>query len=119
MGMARVGRKAALSALWGALFSAKGGPGLGQRVSAVPRLLKATLTGRYDGKGRLAAMLLALLYIVSPIDLIPEAFFLVFGLADDAAVALWLAGAVLAETERFLHWERGRAPTIDGEYVRP
>ncbi len=115
--MARIGRKAALAALWSALFS-RGGPGLGRRLSALPRLLRDTLSGRYDGKGRLAAMVLALLYIVSPVDLIPEAIFLVFGLADDAMVAVWLAGAVLAETERFLLWEKSRTATIDGEYVR-
>jgi uncharacterized membrane protein YkvA (DUF1232 family) len=115
--MARIGRQAALAALWKTL-TARGGHSLTQRLGAVPRLLKATLTGRYDGKGRLAAMVLALLYIISPIDLVPEAFFLAFGLADDAFVAVWLAGAVLAETERFLTWERRRAATIDGEYIR-
>ena len=30
------------------------------------------------------------------------------GLADDGVVALWLAGAFLTETDRFLAWERSR-----------
>jgi uncharacterized membrane protein YkvA (DUF1232 family) len=113
--MARLGRKAALTALWTALTaSRRGGPSLGRRLAAIPRMIVATLTGRYDGKARLAGMTLAGVYIISPIDFIPEAFFLFFGLIDDAAVAVWLAGAVLSETERFLEWERRREQVIPG-----
>ena len=105
--MARLGRKAALTALWTALTaSRRGGPSLGRRLAAIPRMIGAILTGRYDGKARLAGMAVAGVYIVSPIDFVPEAFLLWFGLVDDAAVAVWLAGALLAETERYLEWER-------------
>jgi uncharacterized membrane protein YkvA (DUF1232 family) len=108
--MARLGRKAAMTALWTALTaSRRGGPSLGRRLAAIPRMIGAIVTGRYDGKARLAGMALAGAYIVSPIDLVPEAFLLWFGLVDDAAIAVWLAGAVLSETERFLEWERRRA----------
>jgi uncharacterized membrane protein YkvA (DUF1232 family) len=113
--MARLGRKAALTALWTAMSaSRRGGPSLGRRLGAIPRMIGAILTGKYDGKGRLAAMVFASAYIVSPIDLVPEAFLLLLGLADDAAIAVWLAGAVLSETERFLEWERRRATVIPG-----
>jgi uncharacterized membrane protein YkvA (DUF1232 family) len=44
--------------------------------------------------------------VVSPIDAVPEAFLWVIGLVDDAVMVTWLAGAVLAETDRFLEWER-------------
>jgi uncharacterized membrane protein YkvA (DUF1232 family) len=110
--MARLGRKAALAALWSAIrASHRGGPTLGQRLGAVPRMLWFALTGRYDGKLRVALMTAAMIYIVSPIDFIPEAFLGPLGLIDDAGVAVWLAGAVLSETERFLEWE--------GRRVRP
>lgn len=113
--MARLGRRAALTALWAAIRSShRGGPSLGHRLGALPRMLGATLSGRYDGKGRVFGMIIALLYILSPIDLVPEAFFSVFGLVDDSFVVLWLAGAVLSETERFLVWERRRVQTIPG-----
>jgi uncharacterized membrane protein YkvA (DUF1232 family) len=115
--MARLGRKAAMTALWTALRgSRRGGPGLGARLGALPRMTWAILTGRYDGKARLAAMALAGAYIVSPVDLIPDWFAVFFGLGlvDDAAVAVWLAGAVLSETERFLAWERRRDQVIPG-----
>jgi hypothetical protein len=39
------------------------------------------------------------------------------GLVDDAAVVVWLVGAVFDETERFLEWERQRALTIPGHVV--
>jgi len=85
-----------------------GTPGVGRRISALPRMIKATLKGEYDGRGRMFLMLLAALYVISPIDAIPEAIFLVFGLIDDAFVVTWLTGAVLSETERFLEWEQRR-----------
>jgi uncharacterized membrane protein YkvA (DUF1232 family) len=116
--MPRLGRKAAFTALWRIMAGTKGGPPLGMRLSAFPRMLGAAFTGRYDGKSRIFAMVLALLYIVSPIDLIPEIVFSVFGLVDDGFIAVWLAGAVLSETERFLVWEQSRRPTIDGEFNR-
>jgi uncharacterized membrane protein YkvA (DUF1232 family) len=94
-----------------------GTPGLGKRLAAIPRMITATMRGEYDGKGRLGMMAVAAMYIVSPIDFVPEALFLVFGLIDDAAVAAWFAGAVLDETERFLEWERQRARTIPGYTV--
>ncbi|MFG1990198.1 YkvA family protein [Actinoplanes sp. NPDC048988] len=100
-------RAAAFSALTKALVSgARGGPSLSKRVAAIPRMLKATAGGKYDGGMRLALMTAATVYVVSPIDFVPEAFLLVLGLADDAVMVAWLAGAVLAETERFLEWER-------------
>jgi uncharacterized membrane protein YkvA (DUF1232 family) len=110
--MARLGRKAALTAVWTAIRASGGGPTLGRRLAALPRLVRATLTGRYDGKARLLGMVLATLYILSPVDLVPELLFSVFGLVDDGVVALWLAGAVLSETERFLAWERARTRAV-------
>jgi uncharacterized membrane protein YkvA (DUF1232 family) len=102
-------RKAAFTALARALMSgARGGPSLGKRLAALPRMLKATAKGEYDGGMRVAMMTAATLYVVSPVDVIPEAMFLVFGLADDAIMITWLAGTVLAETERFLEWEKQR-----------
>jgi uncharacterized membrane protein YkvA (DUF1232 family) len=74
-------------------------------------MVRAALRGQYPalGVGRLLALLGGLLYVVSPVDLVPEALFSVFGLADDAMVITWMAGALLADTEAFLTWERGRA----------
>jgi uncharacterized membrane protein YkvA (DUF1232 family) len=102
-------RTAAFTALARALMSGRGGgPSVGKRLAALPRMLRATAKGDYDGGLRIALMAAATAYVISPIDVIPEAVFLVLGLADDAVMITWLAGTVLAETERFLEWERQR-----------
>jgi uncharacterized membrane protein YkvA (DUF1232 family) len=102
-------RTAAFAALAKALVSgARGGPSIGKRLTALPRMFAATARGEYDGGLRVALMAAATAYVVSPIDVIPEAFLFVFGLADDAIMIAWLAGTVLSETERFLEWEKQR-----------
>lgn len=70
------------------------------------------MRGHYPGLSRLrlAGVVLALLYLLSPVDLLPELFLPLLGLGDDTIVALWLAGMFLDETERFLHWERTGGP---------
>jgi uncharacterized membrane protein YkvA (DUF1232 family) len=92
-----------------------GGPSMGERAGAVPRMARATFSGEYVGvsKGRLMLMLGAAGYLVSPIDLIPEAVLPIIGLADDALVLSWLATRLVEETEAFLEWEKGivGAPT--------
>ena len=67
------------------------------------------MRGEYDGGMRILLMAGASLYILSPIDLLPEAFLTVFGLADDLVIAVWLASAVMDETMRFVTWERRSA----------
>ncbi|GAA3336796.1 hypothetical protein GCM10020358_10700 [Amorphoplanes nipponensis] len=111
-------RTAAFTALAKALMAgARGGPSIGKRVSALPRMIKATAKGEYDGGLRVALMTAATLYVVSPIDAVPEAALLVFGLADDAVMITWLAGSVLSETERFLEWEKARDAVLPGSVV--
>jgi uncharacterized membrane protein YkvA (DUF1232 family) len=102
-------RTAAFTALARALMSgARGGPSIGARLAALPRMIRATARGDYDGSMRLLMLTAATAYVVSPIDVVPEAFLFVFGLADDAVMITWLAGAVLSETQRFLEWEKER-----------
>ncbi|MFX0594204.1 YkvA family protein [Melissospora conviva] len=111
-------RTAAFTALGRALMSgARGGPSLGKRISAIPRMIRATGKGEYDGGMRMAMMAAAAAYIASPIDFVPELFLTVFGLADDALMVTWLAGSVLAETQRFLEWEQRRASVVPGHVV--
>ena len=98
-----------------------GGPSIGERAGAVPRMVRATFSGEYVGvsKGRLMLMLAAAGYLVSPLDIIPEAVLPIVGLADDALVLSWLATKLVEETEAFLAWENGTmgaptGPTGDG-----
>ncbi len=93
-----------------------GGPSMGERAGAVPRMVRATFRGDYVGvsKGRLLMMLAAAGYLVSPLDLIPEAVLPIVGLADDALVLSWLATQLVEETEAFLEWEKGTMSTPAG-----
>lgn len=117
--MATIGprRIAAFRALWRAVSQGRrpGAPGIADRLRALPRMVPSAVSGRYPqlGRGRLALFVLALAYLVSPVDLVPEAFLALLGLGDDAVVALWLGGAFLVETDRFLHWERTRPTETD------
>ena len=109
-------RIAAFSALWRAVAQSRrpGAPSLGERARALPRMLRGAVTGHPAlSRGRLGLIVLALAYLVSPIDLLPEVFLPFIGLADDGVVALWLGGAFLAETERFLAWERQQPAVVD------
>jgi uncharacterized membrane protein YkvA (DUF1232 family) len=119
--MAVKSRVAALTMLAHALRNARrpGAPGIGAHLAAVPRMLALGLTGRYPGlsKSRLAMALLGVLYVVSPVDLMPEILLGVFGLGDDALVAAWVAGAVLSETDAFLRWEADRRQVVVGHVV--
>ncbi|HEX2357047.1 MAG TPA: DUF1232 domain-containing protein [Micromonosporaceae bacterium] len=112
-------RTAAFGALFRALTAgARGGPSVGRRLRALPRMIRATGRGQYDGGLRLAMMGAATAYILSPIDALPEGFLLILGLADDALLTAWLAGAVLDETARFLEWEGQRERAIPGKVAR-
>ncbi|GAA4716952.1 hypothetical protein GCM10025782_12480 [Pedococcus ginsenosidimutans] len=109
-----VNRWGALRTIASALRTAlrPGTPSMGERAASVPRLVRATFRGEYTGtsRGRLLMIVAALGYVVSPIDVVPEAFLSVLGLADDAVVASWIAAALVNETESFLRWERTAAP---------
>jgi uncharacterized membrane protein YkvA (DUF1232 family) len=96
-----------------------GAPGVGDRFAALPRLFRRTMRGEYRGltRGRLAMFGLGALYIVSPVDLAPEALLTVFGLADDAVVGVWLMGNLLDEAERFLAWEQVKPRVVPGEVI--
>jgi uncharacterized membrane protein YkvA (DUF1232 family) len=97
--------------------SRPGGPGLGEQLSAVPRMVGASVQGRYDGlsRGRLAMIVMLLLYVISPIDFLPEGFLLVFGLVDDAAIAAVIAGWLLGEADNYLTWERRGMFVVPGK----
>jgi uncharacterized membrane protein YkvA (DUF1232 family) len=114
-------RTTAARALGAALLGSRrrGAPGVAERFRAVPRLVAATVSGRYPGmtRSRLGLMALGVLYVISPVDLMPELLLTVFGLGDDALVAAWLAGTLLSETEAFITWERQSGKLIPGEVI--
>lgn len=96
-----------------------GTPGLGARMTALPRLVRATVRGEYVGttRGRLLMLVAGLLYVVSPVDVVPELLLPILGLGDDALVITWIAASVVNETESFLSWERDRDRTVRGDVI--
>jgi uncharacterized membrane protein YkvA (DUF1232 family) len=89
--------------------SRPGAPSLVERANAVPRLIRATLDGSYAGTTakRLGLVAAAVVYVLSPVDLLPELLLPVLGAADDAVVIGWAIKAFVEETDRFLSWELG------------
>lgn len=59
----------------------------------------AGYTSYKTGTGKIAAMIAAVLYIVSPIDVVPDVL-LPFGIVDDATAFTWLVFAVGQEVAR-------------------
>lgn len=96
-----------------------GAPSLMSRLLSLPRLIRGVVSGEYPGAsaGRLIAMAAALLYVLSPIDLVPEAVVPLLGFADDAVLIAWLAASLNRETEAFLGWERMRRNTVRSTVV--
>lgn len=107
--MRSVKRAAALKVLWDTVRGQRrpGTPGVAERLVAFPRMVLASVRGEYDGLDvrRMAMMGLAVVYVLSPVDLVPEALLFLAGFTDDTLVLAWLAGALLSDTEAFLAWE--------------
>lgn len=84
----------------------------GERIAAIPAMLAATLRGRFPGATRKGVLLSAagLVYLVSPIDLMPELLLGPFGIADDAAIAAMSMGYLVSAADRYLHWRTGTVP---------
>jgi len=82
-----------------------------ERAAALPRLLRAARQGAYPElpKSRMALWALALVYLVSPIDILPE-LLPIIGVADDAGVAVWLLTSVSTATGLYLRRERDQLP---------
>jgi uncharacterized membrane protein YkvA (DUF1232 family) len=82
-------------------------------------MVSAGLSGRYPllQKSRLATAVLGSLYVLSPIDFVPELFLAVLGLGDDALVAAFVVGSLLSEVDAFLEWEEREKRTVSGEVV--
>lgn len=96
------------------------GPSVTARLASLPRMVKAVAAKDYTGASpaRVGLMVAAAAYIASPVDLIPEKFAPILGLADDAVVLAWLAGALVQETDQFLQWEALPKRTVRGRRVR-
>lgn len=72
------------------------------------RLVRAWIKKEYTAvpTASIVSAVAAVLYFVSPIDLIPD--FLPGGYVDDAGVVLFVIAFIRADLDRFKEWERGK-----------
>ncbi|MFC6268730.1 YkvA family protein [Frigoriflavimonas asaccharolytica] len=77
-----------------------------KKVPDIYRMLKMWRNGTYKMKTLdIILPLLGFLYVLSPIDLLPEMMIPVLGLADDFAVLALVIPKLIKEVDKFLLWE--------------
>jgi uncharacterized membrane protein YkvA (DUF1232 family) len=83
-----------------------------EELASLIALLRAYADGSYRrvSSRTLTAIGVAVLYFVSPLDLVPD-FILGLGLLDDAAVIGYVFNMVRNDVREFVAWQRG--PTVD------
>lgn len=81
-----------------------------ERARALPAMLRAMRSGAYADlpKNRMVLWGVAVVYLVSPIDVLPE-LLPIIGIADDAGVAAWLFTSVSTAAGLYLRHERDRS----------
>ena len=79
-----------------------------KRVGVLIRMIKAYTKGHYRDiqVQNIVLMVAALIYFVTPLDLIPD-FIPVTGFIDDFTVVLWVYNRVQTEISNFEAWENG------------
>ncbi|MBP2472025.1 uncharacterized membrane protein YkvA (DUF1232 family) [Crossiella equi] len=87
-----------------------GSPSTFQRVRALPRMLRAMRDRRYPAPpwSKRLFWIAGILYILSPVDLVPELVLPFIGLTDDVGLGAFLLAQLRAETGRFVLAERGQ-----------
>ncbi|MBP2355233.1 uncharacterized membrane protein YkvA (DUF1232 family) [Kribbella aluminosa] len=82
-----------------------------ERAQALPRLLRDVRRGAYTDlpRNRTFLWLLAIVYLVSPIDIIPD-LLPIIGVTDDAGVFMWLLTSVSTAAGLYLRKEREQLP---------
>ena len=80
---------------------------LGQRLAAIGPMLRDAFTGRWvqAPRGRLIASIVGLVYVVSPLDIMPELLLGPFGLGDDIAIIALCVASLMTAAESWLDRE--------------
>lgn len=91
--------------------------GFVKKIPDIFRMVKMWRKGEYPVKSiDLILPLVGLLYVVSPIDIIPD-FIIVAGVLDDIAVLSLAIPKLIREVDKFLLWEAERKYSTDGSKV--
>ena len=113
--MGVVGRAATVA---GAVKGSSGRHPLGKRIAAVRPMLRDTDTGRWNmaPKGKVFAGVLGIVYVLSPLDVLPEVLLGPFGLGDDLAIAALSVAALLTSAE---DWLDSKDAAAAGQFMPP
>lgn len=88
---------------------------LPQRLAAIIPMLRDSATGRWPEapRGRLIASIIGLIYVVSPLDVMPELLLGPFGLGDDVAIIALCVASLMTAAEAWLDRDAVSTPTAD------
>jgi len=94
-----------------------------KKIPDIFRMVKMWRKGAYPMKSiDIILPLLGILYVLSPIDLLPEFVIPVLGVMDDLAVLSLTIPKLIKEVDKFLLWEAQQkysgAQVIDAEIVK-
>ena len=99
--------------------------GFVKKIPDIFRMIKMWRKGEYPMRSiDIILPLLGLLYVISPIDLLPEVAVPVIGVLDDLAVLSLAIPKLIKEVDKFLLWETeqkynsGTTKVIDAEIVK-
>ncbi|KMQ59882.1 hypothetical protein ACM39_18140 [Chryseobacterium sp. FH2] len=92
--------------------------GFVKKIPDIFRMIKSWKKGFYPMKSiDIILPLLGILYIISPIDLIPEVAIPVVGVLDDLAVLSLVIPKLIKEVDKFLLWEAEQKYSAAGTKV--
>ncbi|WP_262149038.1 YkvA family protein [Chryseobacterium foetidum] len=94
-----------------------------KKIPDIFRMVKFWRKGMYPMRSiDVILPMLGLLYVISPIDLIPDFIFPVVGVMDDLAILSLAIPKLIREVDKFLLWEAerrlGETKIIDAEIVK-
>lgn len=89
------------------LINKKGLSSVREQIELICSYVKDIMSGKYKDYDmfKLIVLIAALIYVVSPIDLIPDVI-PVIGWTDDVAVILWAAREMNSELLKYKEWQK-------------
>ncbi len=85
--------------------------GFSEKIYVMVRMVRAQISGEYrEFPWRTLSMIVgALVYFVTPLDLIPD-LIPMLGLTDDISIVYWIYRSVQGDIEKFESWEKAIVP---------